>query len=284
LRRATHRARASKGIKVVPVCLPGMDFDRIGAPLNLLQGFNLHSHRALSNIARLCNQECGLELEEEFSAEDFEKIGGFAESENSLFFGQWADLMDRLCLTGSIKLDANASWGAAKELRAIYQEHGTDLEITDGKKTDAVTSFSVTGATIVQKYGERVLVSKLPKPTLTHSIMIRYAPEMFHLHAPILDRWFAETNPKPPLLLRISLNRELFETVDEEHLQTAKLYKAGTKSLEGGWRMFRDLKFRTDPNQITLAYAGDIVNQPVRELFALLVRRGVIKPAAHGRG
>src|SRR3954471_19613388 len=44
-------------IRVIPVCLPDIDLNRISAPLNLLQGFNLHSHEQLGNIARTCNKE-----------------------------------------------------------------------------------------------------------------------------------------------------------------------------------------------------------------------------------
>jgi hypothetical protein len=36
----------ANNIQVVPVCLPGLDLNRVSAPLNLLQGFNLHSHEA----------------------------------------------------------------------------------------------------------------------------------------------------------------------------------------------------------------------------------------------
>src|SRR5688572_10690136 len=45
-----------KGIPVVPVCLPGFEMKGVPAPLNLMQGFNLHSHASLSNLTRKINE------------------------------------------------------------------------------------------------------------------------------------------------------------------------------------------------------------------------------------
>src|SRR5438094_484524 len=53
----------AKKIQVVPVCLPGMDLGHMTPPLSLLQGFNLHSHDALSNLARICNEVFDLEID-----------------------------------------------------------------------------------------------------------------------------------------------------------------------------------------------------------------------------
>ena len=45
----------ANNIQVVPVCLPGMDLNRVQPPLSLLQGFNFISAESMGNLARICN-------------------------------------------------------------------------------------------------------------------------------------------------------------------------------------------------------------------------------------
>ena len=45
----------SKGVRVVPVALPGVDMGQVPAPLGLLQGFNVRSADGLNNLIALVN-------------------------------------------------------------------------------------------------------------------------------------------------------------------------------------------------------------------------------------
>jgi hypothetical protein len=82
----------AKKIRVVPVCLPGIDLNRITPPLGLLQGFNLHSHEAIGNIVRICNERFGVKIDESFNPEDFDNITRNIVGRGIGFFGDqtWA--------------------------------------------------------------------------------------------------------------------------------------------------------------------------------------------------
>ncbi len=45
----------SKGIRVIPIGMFGLDLDTIPPPLNLLQGFNITSKEGLNNILSMCS-------------------------------------------------------------------------------------------------------------------------------------------------------------------------------------------------------------------------------------
>jgi hypothetical protein len=77
----------SRDIEVVPVCLPGFDLKEVGPPLSLLQGFNLHSYGALSNIARQCNEVFELRMNESFSEVEF--TGVFTDGKRGSYFGKF---------------------------------------------------------------------------------------------------------------------------------------------------------------------------------------------------
>lgn len=64
----------SKGVKVIPIGLNGIDIGKIGPPINLLQGFNITSHEGLNNIITLINQEFEASYENQFKYEDFQRL------------------------------------------------------------------------------------------------------------------------------------------------------------------------------------------------------------------
>src|SRR5436309_14965004 len=63
-----------KGIRVVPVGLPGMEVSKLGTPLSPLHGFNLHSRHGLANVVRIINETYGGQIDERSAAEAFEKM------------------------------------------------------------------------------------------------------------------------------------------------------------------------------------------------------------------
>jgi hypothetical protein len=73
-----------KGIKVIPVAMPGLDLKQVPAPLNLLQGFNVHSHESLNNIFAVLNNEFKSTHQDFFSKESFDSIFGCDKETNNL--------------------------------------------------------------------------------------------------------------------------------------------------------------------------------------------------------
>ncbi|WP_440467400.1 toll/interleukin-1 receptor domain-containing protein [Pseudomonas sp. YH-1] len=61
----------SKGIKVIPIGILGVDIGLLKPPLNLLQGFNISSTEGLNNIIAILNREFSTEYDFEFSSDDY---------------------------------------------------------------------------------------------------------------------------------------------------------------------------------------------------------------------
>jgi len=74
----------SKGIKVIPVGVDGVDIGNLKPPLNLLQGFNIASAEGLNNIIAVLNREFDCRYPESFSVADFERLSAYSfEAQNT---------------------------------------------------------------------------------------------------------------------------------------------------------------------------------------------------------
>ncbi|ASK18077.1 toll/interleukin-1 receptor domain-containing protein [Halomonas sp. N3-2A] len=67
----------SKGIKVIPIGIDGVDIGSLKPPLNLLQGFNVSSAEGLNNIIAVLNREFGCSYSESFSNSDYDRLSVF---------------------------------------------------------------------------------------------------------------------------------------------------------------------------------------------------------------
>lgn len=68
----------SKGVKVIPIGLDGVDIGSLKPPLNLLQGFNITGAEGLNNIIAVLNREFDCSYPESFSEDDFERLLAFS--------------------------------------------------------------------------------------------------------------------------------------------------------------------------------------------------------------
>lgn len=68
----------SKGIKVIPIGIGGVDIGALKPPLNLLQGFNISSSEGLNNIIAVLNKEFNCKFRASFTAEDYERLSAFS--------------------------------------------------------------------------------------------------------------------------------------------------------------------------------------------------------------
>jgi hypothetical protein len=64
----------SRGIKVIPIGIHGIDIGQLAPPMNLLQGFNITSHEGLNNIITIINREFDTSYSTDFTIEDYENI------------------------------------------------------------------------------------------------------------------------------------------------------------------------------------------------------------------
>lgn len=91
----------SKGIRVVPVGLYGVNIGKLGPPLNLLQGFNVSEPEALNNIIAVVNEVLGTEHENMFTQEDFDALHHTSASHggNVGMFGTFQDYIQKVSFT-----------------------------------------------------------------------------------------------------------------------------------------------------------------------------------------
>lgn len=68
----------SKGVKVIPIGIDGVDIGSLKPPLNLLQGFNITSAEGLNNIIAVLNREFDCSYPESFSEDDFDRLRAFS--------------------------------------------------------------------------------------------------------------------------------------------------------------------------------------------------------------
>jgi len=64
----------SKGVKVIPIGINGIDIGHLAPPINLLQGFNITSHDGLNNIITIINKEFSNSFPENFTNDDYEDL------------------------------------------------------------------------------------------------------------------------------------------------------------------------------------------------------------------
>lgn len=75
----------SKGIKIIPIGISGVDVAMLKPPLNLLQGFNITGSDGLNNIITVLNREFKSSFPEGFTEIDFNNLN-FEDNKNSEYF------------------------------------------------------------------------------------------------------------------------------------------------------------------------------------------------------
>ncbi|MCZ0739569.1 toll/interleukin-1 receptor domain-containing protein [Vibrio diabolicus] len=69
----------SRGVKVVPIGIKGIDVGSLKPPLNLLQGFNITSENGMNNIVTVLNREFNCTYQECFNEQDFIDLSHYDE-------------------------------------------------------------------------------------------------------------------------------------------------------------------------------------------------------------
>ena len=232
-----------KGVRVVPVCLPGIDLNRVTGPLNLLQGFNLHSHEALANLARICNETFELRIDETFQADDFR--GVFAESlyRNGGFFDKYSCAVEKITFHSHVQVPEAEVFDPFPALQKICHSGGVEIltdEQTD-KNQQPQTQIDLPGCSITA-YQSILNTGKDPSPVKDIHISGALSPELFHLNAPLLDNWFREAAFLQPWHAQIHFGQQIrIET--RRHRLTTKLYQSGIRLIDRSRLDFQGLGF-----------------------------------------
>jgi hypothetical protein len=255
---------ACASIPVVPVCLPGIDFNRVTPPLSHLQGFNLHTYEALGNIARICNEELKLEMPEIFKPDDFHNIVRQMTGHGASFFGDysWAieeikvssvndipsenyspiPALDEICKKAKIKCRSKT------QMKNVPLGHDNGLLVSDFEQPGCVITFSHTEdgeeqrARLQRIREHKASGSPAEKPVpRKYSFNCTLSPDLFHVNAPLLDQWF-ETAKLGTLKVQIRFRKSIDSEKQRQQL-TAKLYQCGVDLLENGSFQFEGFEF-----------------------------------------
>jgi hypothetical protein len=285
----------AQNVQVVPVCLPGIDLNRITPPLNLLQGFNLHSHEALGNLARICNDTLGLKINETFSPRDFENINNTLVGVAGGFFGNEAETIE------SIYIEANGfripgfEFDPIPLLKELCEKAGTvcfnSFKVAN---THALhSSFEQPGCLVEFEHSESQAVAKdrahrIFGPVqsftdkLTGGIHITLSADLFHVNAPLLNDWFTKTSVTLNSVSVTFVFQKGIEVAGERHHLTTKLHQSGIHmtGLNSGFE-FQGFKFRILDyrKQVAIQYAlsGPLMDERLPAIIKKLFSSGILR-------
>jgi hypothetical protein len=279
----------AKDIRVVPVCLPGMDLDRVKPPMGLLQGFNLHSFEAMGNLARICNEEFDLKMVETFTAEEFGALFVNSTSTGQNFFGQFSDLLLNVSIRANIEIAEGDHFDPLPKLKEIAATAGLEpLLYTPAHTKDKMEQIldlpgcSVSVA-LTKSDRPQSLATATDKQHLTISATI--SPELFHLSAPLLDKWYAEAGFHHGYTASIR-TKSAVDSETVRHRLTAKLYKAGIHELEPDKFEFEKLCFQVQTHSynqgrakisfVTFACTGNLTDARLPRIIDRLFESEVL--------
>jgi hypothetical protein len=257
---------SGKGIEVVPVCLPGIDLNRISPPLSLLHGFNLHSCEAMGNLARICNDKFQRKIPETFSREDFNNSIGNIIGHGAGYFGEqsWAidkievkitkklsDLsynpipaFDEICKKAGMNCFATTTEEGNEALYAQFEQPGCLIEFAHREDSDE-RSERVRGNRMRETTGAAPIK---PKP-IDYVFKCTLSPELFHINAPLLDRWLMQAGIGTPLSVSVFFNKQI-DLENQRHRLTTKLYQCGINLVglnKSSGFVFDGKKFNIEP-------------------------------------
>lgn len=270
----------SNDIQVVPVCLPGMDLNRVSAPLNLLQGFNLHSADALGNLARTCNEVFQLRIDERFTKDDFNAIFTDAAAAEESFFGAWTFAIEDVYITTDpLPVLAEAEDRGLPRLAELAKAAGLDVGFPTEKNL-----LDLPGCR-VEIVGNMVKNETDGTEKLSRYFSCVCSANLMHLTVPVLDRWLDEFAPERKSDMMVVL-KDNYIGEEERHNLTAQLFKTGIHFATGDDLEYEGITFRIENRgwcRILLAYPGRITGKPVGALLARLFQAQVLFIAPAGK-
>jgi hypothetical protein len=257
---------SGKGIEVVPVCLPGIDLNRISPPLSLLHGFNLHSTEAMGNLARICNEKFQRKISETFSREDFNNSIGSIIGYGAGFFGEQSWAIDKIevsiktqipnltfnpipafdenCKKAGMNCFVTITEDAYTTLSAKFEQPGCQIEFCHRENSDEANARFKRNRMRETTGAEK----DKPKP-IGYELKCTLSPELFHINAPLLDQWFVQVGIGFPLSVAVYFFKQI-DLERQRHRLTTKLYQCGIDiagSNEESGFTFNGKKFNIQP-------------------------------------
>lgn len=222
----------ASGVRVVPVCLPGIDLNKITPPLSLLQGFNLHTHEAIGNIARICNEKFAMKINEVFRVEDFDSIMGNAGGVGHAFFGEFTDAIHFVSVSFEKAL-LSPDYNPIPSLHDLCQKAGMNCyySTTNPPKEDTTRPERPGASRLISKFEQPGFIgtfSIIAGTQKQYRVSFTLSPELYHINAPLLTEWLEAMQINSPIEVNIQFQRGT-KREPERNRFTTKLHICGIK-------------------------------------------------------
>jgi hypothetical protein len=258
----------SKGIRVVPVGIAGVNLTDVPPPLSLLQGFNVKSEASLNNIIAVLNDEFGHSHAEAFTSADFDSLFAVSSAGVGGFAPRFAQLIESI---GIVLPDQGE--GALDLTEARLEAGGID---TTRQPHD------------ISAFGLRVSLETSQTP---HPLYFEFGGSTPPVVVPIISQCIGELLGSPQAALNVTVLLEDGFTLREGHHNiTAQLYGSEVRLGPGRSLSYRNQLFTLDYSynhlstsmrrgapliRITSTPAG-LPNLDLDGLFELLLQREVL--------
>ena len=259
----------SRKIRVIPVCLPGIDLKSLQPPLSLLQGFNLHSHEPLRNIARICNDTCTRRLSESFTREDFLAI--FAQDKDNISpcLGRHTDFIACVKVTLGYKRSKASGIPSLDNLKALL---ATQHCLSHVQKSIEGVAPHLVGQGIIVTFN-----------IYDHDIVIQatLSPNLYEEYLPLLTKWMTDLHYAfDSISTKIEYDRMVSKANHQPIQLLAKLARTQIVpiSSSGNEYQFHDLNMVVKNTEILFSHEKSLAVDPrLGQVFDILVDNGILE-------
>lgn len=266
----------AKKIRVVPVAILGIDLGKIPPPINLLQGFNIHSVESLNNIFRIINDEFKTSHNDILLESDFKHIFQTQADIEAHFFGEYGQLIE------TFRLSANVVDSVKKEFIEIVKAKNLDVGNALG---GGVSTF---GLVLTEQWNRQG-----NNPPQINSTLIDISPDLSKLSLEIIDELLPKMKLKAPVSIYITFSTSVLLLSSASKI-SSKLYGAEVSILENGNYRFKEtaFKFRNQPYSVAdysgpgaiahlqASIQGALGTSGIDDLVKLLFERGVLSESS----
>lgn len=272
----------SRGVKVIPIGIKGVDVGSLKPPLNLLQGFNINSENGMNNIITVLNREFSCEFAESYNERDYIDLSQFDEN----FVAQESEFVDKI---NYINFNFPTAFAESRDSVAmsICDE---PLNIIANKLSELGIQFGFGGTKTLYSHG---LIAE--QSSKNSSVNIKIDPFILSTYNEFLNgvtESLYGTDKIKKMWCNVVFNGDVsLETADFK--VSSRLYKVGIEisDLHGGYFKFDDVDFTIEPeakdkniysgvpeaNLRIIFNTGSFNSSTIVNLLSCLVKTNIVK-------
>jgi len=262
----------SKGIRVIPLGILGVELGKVPPPLSLLQGFNVTSHESLNNILRIFNDEFDTTFKDTFTETEFSEV--FVDAAWGLQeFGAYASLINSIIFRGS------SGQKVCPMLRDAFSKKGLVVQYSELGRDETLRAwFSSNGIDACDN-------------TKGKDSAITCSAELAFLTFPLIEEALTQANAKRPISGDVEMHPEAVQCVHEKFKITSRIYGTAISLNPDGKFVFKGYTFqvhrstsgfsvqglRTAGSGVTITFeCQTLVSSHLGELVKILFDREIL--------